>query len=305
MSVRRFPAVITLMLLSIAVMLPRAACADEPAPAMLAATAEFDPPSFVPGQVVGLYARLDAGAALWRAETVASDLRGTKDDGPRILSASLMERSGAPLLVVRFVAWRPGQGSIPSMSVGGLVTPPLKYSCSSALAEGGTEPPQAIGQLDPPGLFPRLYLIGGLALLSTVALVIGAAKLVPWLRRLKARKTFARVRREYDALLARLEGGRGSTAAWTELCAGLRLFLSRRTGLDWMAITSVEAAALPADCAPGQVQPAAAAILAMGDEARFAGRTGLDLNQALASARSIGERLDSALAPAPAGKDGP
>jgi hypothetical protein len=190
------------------------------------------------------------------------------------------------------------------MSVGGLMTPPLKYSCSSALAEGGTEPPQALGQIDPPGLFTRLYLIGGIALFSAVVLVIGAVRLVPWLRSLKARKAFARVRRDYDELLVRLEREKVDPAAWTDLCAGLRLFLSLRTGLDWLAVTSVEAADLPVDCAPGQVQPEAAAILAMGDEARFAGRHGLDLHHAITTARSIGDRLDAALAPARAGKDG-
>jgi hypothetical protein len=214
-----------------------------------------------------------------------------------------MERSGAPLLVVRFVAWETGQGSIPSMTVGGLVTPSFQYSCSSALAEGGTEPPLPIGQLDPPGLFPRLYLIGGLALVSVIGLAIGAARFIPWLRLLKARRIFMKVRREYDELLDRLEREKGGPAAWAELCTGLRAFLSRRTGLDWRALTSVEAAGLPIDSVPGEVQPAAATILSMGDEARFAGRLDVDLGLALVTARTIGDRIDAALEPTPARKE--
>ncbi len=302
MKARLGPA-IALMLLSIACLAPRAVWGDEAVPARLAAPVEFDPPSFVPGQGVSMYARLDAGTASWRVETVSSGLPVGQDGFLRILSASLLERSGAPLLVVRFVAWHPGQGSIPSMTVGGLVTPPLKYTCSSALAEGGTEPPEPIGQLDPPGLFPRLYLIGGLALVSAIVLAIGAARIVPWLRLLKARKAFASVRRDYDELLGRLERSRGDASAWAELCTGLRLFLSRRTDLDWLALTSVEAAELPLDCVPGDIQPAAAAILSMGDEARFAGRLDVDLGLALAAARSVGDRLDAALEPAPARKE--
>jgi hypothetical protein len=295
--------VVTLTLLTMTFLAPCAAWGDEAVAARLAAPVEFDPPYFVAGQGVAMYARLDAGTSSWRAETLSSGLPGGQDGDPRILSASLLERSGAPLLVVRFVAWRPGQGSLPSMNVGGLVTPPLKYSCSSALAEAGTEPPQPIGQLDPPGLFARLYLIGGLALVSAIVSVIGAARFVPWLRLLKARKAFARVRRDYDELLSRLGRGKGSAAAWAELCAGLRLFLSRRTGLDWLALTSVEAARLPPDCVPGEVQPAAAAILSMGDEARFAGRLDIDLGEALMNARSVGDRLDAALEPKPARKE--
>ena len=60
---------------------------------------------------------------------------------------------------------------------------------------------------------------------------------------------------------------------------------------------------MPLDCVPGDIQPAAAAILSMGDEARFAGRLDVDLGLALAAARSVGDRLDAALEPAPARKE--
>jgi len=302
MRVRHVPA-LTLILLAVAWLVPCTGWGDEAFPAKLAAPVEFDPPSFVPGQIVAIYARLDAAAAKWHVETLSSGLHAGQESSPRILSASLTERSGAPLLVVRYVAWNPGQGYIPSMTIGGLVTPSLKYSCSSALAEGGTEPPLSIGQLDPPGLFPRLYVIGGLMLVSAIGFVIGAARFIPWLRLLKVRRSFARVRREYDELLGRLEREKDGPAAWAELCNGLRLFLSHRTGLDWLALTSVEAAELPVDCLPGGVQPAAASILSMGDEARFAGRLDIDMGLALETARSIGERIDAALEPATAGKE--
>jgi len=293
-----------LLVFAVAVFLaPCGARAEDADVASLAGPVEFDPPTFVPGQSVAMYARLDAGTASWRVETLSSGLPGGQDNGPKIVSASIVERSGAPLLVVCFVAWHPGQGSLPSMAVGGLVTPPFQYSCSSALAEGGTEPPRSIGQLDPPGLFPRLYLIGGLVLVFTIVSAIGVTRLVPYLRFLKARRAFLLVRHDYDELLDRLEREAASAAAWAELCNGLRLFLSLRTGFEWRALTSIEAAALPLDCVPGDVQPAAASILSMGDEARFAGRLNIDLALALAAARTIGDRLDAALEPKPARKE--
>lgn len=267
-----------------------------PAQAGVLGVPEFDPPTFKPGQAVTVYALMDPAGTAWSEETLSTGLpEAASGDAPGLLSVSLRSRSGMPLLVVRFVPWRPGSGAVPPLTVGGLSTPPLRFSCASALADGNDAPPEYAGQLEPAGFRLKLYLSGGAALAACVAAVFAAAKLVPAIRELARRKAFAAARSEFDAALAALASSRGGAEDWAVLCSCLRRFVGARAGTDWSALTSGEAAALPKDSLPGEVQPEASAVLAMGDRARFSG-AGEDFGRALALAAEIGARLDEAIA---------
>jgi hypothetical protein len=258
---------------------------------------EFEPATFVPGDVVTLYSRLEAGAATWRVETVSSGFVEPPGREPQILSAAIEKRSGAPLLVVRFVPWRPGTGQLPELTVGGLEIPRIRFECGSALSGGDSSPPRPMPQLDPPGLYARLYAIGGAFIVAVLAAVIAVTKAVPWLRSMLWRWSFAAARRDLDDMLARLAGGAGGPDAWAELCSGLRRFVGLRSLADWMPLTPSEISLLPGDATPGGVGQDAAILLSMGDEARFAGGPGLDIRAGVETARSIADRLDAACDP--------
>ena len=233
---------------------------------------EFEPATFVPGEVVTLYSRLEPGAAAWHEETVSSGFVEPVGREPRILSAAIEKRSGSPLLVVSFVAWKPGTGQLSELSVGGLEIPRMRFECGSALSGGDTSPPQPMPQLDPPGLYARLYMIGGTFIIALFAAAIAATKAVPWFKARLRRWSFAAARRELDAMLGRIAGGIaqgvGGPAAWAELCSGLRHFAGLRSGTDWMPLTASELSLLPRDAMPGGVGHDAAALFSMGDEVR-------------------------------------
>lgn len=256
---------------------------------------EFSPLSFVPGVVVTAVAILDPGASPWFAEAVESGFPEPGESAPRVLSVALEKRKGSPLLVVRFVAWRAGPGYLPDMSVGGLDIPRLRFDCGSALADGDLGAPEPLPQLNLPGLYTRLYVLAGLLLVAVIAGITAATRAAPWFRAFKARRAYARARREFDELLDRLAAAPAGPAAWAELCAGLRNFAGLRMDTDLNAMTASEVLALPAGSVPGGVGAELAGILAMGDEARFAGKRDVRPGAGVELARSVAARIDEAL----------
>lgn len=266
------------------------------APAAAVGLPEFQPKSFVPGQAVTAYVLLDAAGASWHEESLTpSQPKPSGNDAQDLLSVSIKVRSGMPLLAVRFIAWRPGRGQLPSVTVGGLVTPGVPFSCGTALADGNDAPPVAMGQLEPEDARLKIYLSGGAVLALGVALFAAASNLGPALRALKERRAFAAARKDIDRVIAELSGSPGRPEDWSALCASLRRFVGIRTGIDWIAITSGEAKALPQDAIPGMTQPEASEVLAMGDRARFAVEFGEDFGKALTLAGSVAARIDDAV----------
>ncbi len=267
---------------------------------------EFSPPTFVPGEVVTVVSMLDPGTSPWQAGLLEAGLPDSGDSGPQVLSVALEARRGSPLLVVRFIAWRAGPGYLPEMSVGGLDIPRIRFDCQSTLMDGNFKAPEPLPQLDLPGLYTRIYVLAGLLLLSALAGIAAITKLTPWFKAYKARRAYARARREFDELLDRLAVAVAEPAAWAELCTGLRNFAGLRAGIDLSAMTAAEVLALPADSVPGNTGGDLAAILAMGDEARFSGRRDMRPGAGVALARSMADRIDEALLAAQApGRNAP
>jgi len=258
-------------------------------------TPEFSPQTFLPGEAVTLVAMLDPGARSWSAGTITSGLPEPGESDPQILSLALEKRKGSPLLVVRFVAWRAGPGYLPEVTVGGLAIPRIRFECGSALAGGDLRAPEPMPQLDPPGLYTRIYVLAGLLLVAVLAGIVAAAKAAPWFRAFKARRAYARARREFDELLDRLAAAVAGPAVWAALCSGLRYFTGLRTGTDLSAMTASEVLALPAGTVPGDAGGDLARILAMGDEARFGGRQDVLPAAGIELARSVAGRIDEAL----------
>lgn len=256
---------------------------------------EFSPPTFVPGEVVTVVSMIDPGTSPWHAGSIESGLPDSGDSGPQVLSVALEARKGSPLLVVRFIAWRAGPGYLPEMSVGGLEIPRIRFECQSALMDGNFEAPEPLPQLDLPGLYTRIYVLAGLLLVAVLAGIAAVTKVTPWFKAWKARRAYARARREFDELLDRLASMAAVPAAWAELCAGLRNFAGLRAGIDLSAMTATEVLALPADAVPGGAGGDLAAILAMGDEARFSGRRDMRPGTGVALARAVADRIDEAL----------
>ena len=256
---------------------------------------EFDPVSFVPGDKVLLIARFDPAGLPWNEVRETSGFPGMDDTDLSILSAAIERRSGAPVLVLQFIPWKAGRGQLPSLNIGGVIFPVIGFEAMSSL---GTDlsPPRARPQLEPPGLRLRVYIATGLLLTFVVAVLVFLSLVLPWLRRLKARWDFARVRREFDARLAMLDDNDGLDAnAWARLCGSLRWYLEARTKLPWMAMTASESAEVQDALIASDLVAETTGILHAGDEVRFAGKNNAALPAALASARSIADRLDKAL----------
>lgn len=260
---------------------------------------EFFPVRFLPGQTVTLLARIETGGADFGAEAMSGGFPDSGASGPVIVSAVIEKRREGPFLVIKFVPWKAGPGFLPAFSLGGFSVPRLRFECDSALAEGDLSAPEPLPQLEYPGLYARIYVAAGLALVALVGLLGFAGKALPWLRTLKARRAFSKARKDFDELLDRL-GGRDSaaddTAAWAELCSGARRFAGLRAGSELEALTASELAALPPDLVPGGARDGLALLVAAGDSARFAGLRGLGLDEWLRAARQMAESIDEACA---------
>lgn len=263
----------------------------------------FDPPTFTPGATVTVVLSAQPLKAAWTEATLSTGLADPGRFGPQILSAAVTRRggpgrdAGAPVITVRFVAWKPGPGSLPALTLGGLLIPPVRFECQSSLASGDRRPPEPLPQLEPPGLYAQLYMLGGAFILVALGAILFVTKMVPWLRALADRRAYAQVRKEFDAMLERLEHGADGAADWAVLCSGLRRFAGSRARLDLSAMTASELAALESDALPGGAGPETAALLAAGDEVRFGGRHNARLAEAAARARAIADALDAATAP--------
>jgi hypothetical protein len=267
-------------------------------PAQLRITAtEFDPPDFVPGDRVSLVARFDAAGLTWDDVRKTADFPEPGETGPTVLSALVERRSGAPVLVVQFIPWMAGRGQLPALVVGGLSFPSVSFEAMSSL---GTDfsPPLPRPQLEPPGLRVRVYVASGLLLAILVGILVFVSLVLPWFRRLMARWTFARIRRDFDARLTLLDGHSGVAAdAWALLCSSLRWFLEARTRLPWLSMTPAEAASVRDASIGSDLVAEVSRLLLEGDEVRFAGRLDADLPAGLSTARGIADRMDQALVP--------
>jgi len=255
---------------------------------------EFSPPVFVPGEAVTVIAMVDPGTLPWTVATIPTGFTEAGESGPQVLSVALENRKGSPLLVVRFIAWRAGPGYLPAITIGGLDMPRIRFDCQSTLTEGNFEAPEPMPQLDMPGLYTKLYVLAGLLLVAALAGIAAVTKVAPWFRAFKARRAYARARREFDELLDRLDKASAGPAAWAALCAGLRTFAGLRMDADLSAMTASEVLRLPAGTVPGDACGDLAGILAMGDEARFAGNRDLQPASGIRLARALADRIDSA-----------
>jgi len=263
----------------------------------------FDPPVFAPGARVTVELSAQPLKAAWTEVTLSGGFADPGRFGPQILSAAVTRRgglgrdAGAPVITVRFVAWKPGPGSLPALTLGGLLIPPVRFECQSSLAPGDRRPPEPLPQLEPPGLYAQLYMLGGAVILVALGAILFVTKMVPWLRAIADRWAYAQARKEFDAMLERLERGAGSAADWAVLCSGLRRFAGSRARLDLSAMTGSELAALGTDALPGGAGPETAALLVAGDDVRFGGRRNARLADAAARARALADVLDAATDP--------
>lgn len=263
----------------------------------------FDPPTFAPGTMVTVELSAQPPKAAWTEASIASGFADPGRFGPQILSAAVTRRgglgrdAGAPAITIHFVAWKPGPGSLPALTLGGLLIPPLRFECQSSLAAGDRRPPEPLPQLEPPGLYAQLYMLGGAVIVVALGTILFVTRMVPWLRALADRWAYAQARKEFDAMLQRLAGEAGSAENWALLCRSLRRFAGSRARLDIGAMTASEVAALRVEALSGGTGPELGALLAAGDDVRFGGRHAERLSDALARASALADALDAATDP--------
>ncbi|TFG83844.1 MAG: hypothetical protein E4H20_04640 [Spirochaetales bacterium] len=257
---------------------------------------EFDPAAYSTGQVVTAIVVWDDSGTRWIPERMNSSFPDSGEDGPTILSAQTQERGGRPMLVIRFIAWKPGPGVLPSLYVGGQAFPPIPVDAVSVLPSLGRANPEPLPQLEPPGLKARVYLMVGGFLLTVLVSIFVAFRLIPWLRALRAHWAFRRARREFGSVLAYLRESSGGADAWAVLGTALKRYLGTRSEVDFLPLTPREIAGLPLESVPGAVGPDAAVILSVGEFVRFGGSTDGDLPAALALAEALAETIEAAVA---------
>lgn len=262
----------------------------------------FVPPTYVSGDRVEAYVTWDDAGIAWYPISQDSGFPAPADGGPVLRSARLETRGGKPVLVAVFTPWRPGESSLPPISLGGVSFPPIALDTASALAGSEGFVPRPWPQLEPEGLRARVYAMSALALALCLLGLAAFLKARPWLRRLADQWAQARARKDLEAILDFLGKSPDGSASdsWAVLCSALRRFLGARSGTDFSALTPREVADLPPDSVPDGGASDAAVILGAGDEARFAGQSDLGLPEALALTRSLADRVENACRKPPA-----
>jgi len=207
----------------------------------------------------------------------------TADADPELRSASLAKGAAGWVLSLVFVPWSPGPGRLPSMVVGSLRSPEIRYVTASVLGgKGGANdasardlsPPKP--QRDPPGT--TLYLYGFLLVAATVLFIIIAFYLwvLPGARALlarwKSREAWVALTRTLDWL--ETNGGSGDAAPFYALLSrAFRLYLSKRFIEEAEALTPGEFSALPPSRLPDPgFGKEVSRLLGEADLARFAGQ---------------------------------
>jgi hypothetical protein len=257
---------------------------------------EFEPADFVPGDRVVMVVRFDPGNAPWAVDRRTAGFPETSAYDPTILAVAIERRAGLPVLIVEFMPWKPGRQMLPSLSIAGLVFPPIPFEAATALT-GDDSAPVPRPQLDPPGLRTLVYSIAGIALLLLLGSILFILKVRPWLARLRSKKRFRQVRDDLDRTLGELGTmAVQSAAAWAVLCAALRQFMKARTSLAWDAMTPSEIEGMVLDSPAVLVQADVVDILGKGDAVRFGGVQGVPLSAAADLASKLADRLDAAMA---------
>jgi hypothetical protein len=216
---------------------------------------------------------------------------------------SLSKSASSWELKLRFVAWTPGPGRIPPLSLRGLQIPAIAFQTESALGPGDRElaPPKA--QRDPRGTWLYLYGFVGLLVLLAAAGLGFATYVLPGARALIARWKAAQARKALERSLSFLEGSIGEVEPavfYAALARALRVYLSLRVLPEAPMLTPRELGLLPEARfpAPG-IREAAASALAETDEARFGPQGGRPsaaaMRDSLARAAAIGKSTEEAL----------
>ncbi len=255
---------------------------------------EFDPPEFTVGQEVTMSLSWDAAGQHWQPERISEGLP-VSANGPTLLWAETFERRGRPVLSIGFIAWQPGVSALPALRLSGREFPSIPLKAVPILNSVGRAAPEPFAQLEPGGLRSQLYLMAGSALALGLFALFAALKLLPWLRALLAHWAFLRARKEFDGVLRYLrDAGEQGADAWAVLSRALKRYLSSRSTVDFLPLTSGEIASLPLDRVVGGVLPDAAAILIAGDYLRFGARDPGNLSAALDLASALADRLEDA-----------
>ncbi|HUX41838.1 MAG TPA: hypothetical protein VMV83_11795 [Rectinemataceae bacterium] len=238
----------------------------------------FEPARFYAGEKVRALVALGPGNPGIPAFSIDKGQGfGALDARPEleILGASLSSTKAGWLYSVTFIAWAPGVGTIPSLSIGGLRFPAIEYAAIATTGADDRVPGPRRPQVDPPGA--ALYLYASLALLAVIALLTLAfvywilpgarALLVAW----RSREAFRLLSRTLDWLDANVEG---PEREWYALLSrSLRIYVARRLIPEAEALTPAEIAALPPAGLPENgFKEGLSALLGESDQIRYAGR---------------------------------
>ena len=191
-----------------------------------------------------------------------------------ILGAALAKTRGNWVYTVTFRSWAPGEGTFPSLSIGGHRFPSFTYDTRATSGIDDPSPGPRRPQVDPPGT--GLYLYAAVALVAILALLAlaGIFWILPGARALlevrRMREAFRALSQTLDWLEANAEG---SARDWYGLLArSLRLYLSRRLIPEAEALTSSELRALQEEGLPQNgFKEGLAFLLGQSDQACYAG----------------------------------
>jgi len=237
-------------------------------------------------------ARLEEGAlSILPASASSEDVE--------LVEAVLRRKSGAWTYTARFIAWTTGAVRVPVVLSSEVPFPDMLVNIASVVDDFGRSPPRYKDPLELRGTRLLVWGVAGallLAVASTWSVVFG---LLPWLRRMRRAWREGRAGRDFGRALDYLEKSSASLQAdelWALLVKALRGYMSARTTCPYQAYTAREARTASPDNLSPEVAAETAALLAQGDDVRFARKPATqNAAQVIARSRALLEQVEEAV----------
>jgi hypothetical protein len=250
------------------------------------------------GDIVEVRVSFDPGQTVPEPGPLPVPLVKTRDSDSELVEAAISRNGGQWTYLARFVAWKTGLVRVPLVKPAGLVFPDVMIEIASVVDDFGRDPPRYADPLELRGTRLLVWGVAGFFLVTALLAWSLVFWILPWLRRMRRMWREGQAARDFGRSLDYLEETAESLKAdeiWALLTNGLRNYLSKRTSVPYRAYTAREAGMVAPETLPEGVAMEAAALLALGDEVRFARRaSGADPRGAIERSRRILEAVEEA-----------
>lgn len=250
------------------------------------------------GDIVEVRVSFDPGQTVPETGSLPVPQVKARDADSELVEAAISKNGGQWTYLARFVAWKTGPVRVPLVKPAGLVFPDVMIEIASVVEDFGRDPPRYADPLELRGTRLLVWGVAGFFLVTALLAWSLFFWILPWLRRIRRIWREGQAARDFGRSLDYLEETAESLKAdeiWALIANGLRNYLSKRTPVPYRAYTAREAGMVAPETLPEGVAREAAALLALGDEVRFARRaSGVDPRRAIERSRRILEAVEEA-----------